>query len=380
MQATANTTPAPGSVASGPASAEDAAPATPDSTVVAPGSMTAGKLAELLGGELLGSAEVPISGIGAIDHARPGDLTFIRSMKYAQMWDRSKASVAILVREISPPRSVAEGRAIIVVADADVAQLKILSALAPAPTPASPGIDPSAKVDPSALIDPSAHIGPMCVVGPRAKVGARTDLVSGVHVGEEATVGQDTVIGPGSAIMDRCVIGNHCRVAGCVVIGADGFGYTLQSHPSGRGKYLVHFPHIGNVVIGDHVDIGANTCIDRAKFGSTSIGSGTKIDNLVQIGHNCRIGRSCVICGQVGLSGSVTLGDGVQLAGRVGVADNIHIGAMARVGASAGVMSDIPGGQSWLGAPAMPAKEAVRNMALFRRLSQVLKKVKLDGP
>ena len=119
--------------------------------------------------------------------------------------------------------------------------------------------------------------------------------------------------------------------------------------------------------------------IDRAKFGSTSIGSGTKIDNLVQIGHNCRIGRSCIICGQVGLSGSVTLGDGVQLAGRVGVTDNIHIGAMARVGASAGVMNDIPSGQTWLGAPAMPVKEAARNMALFRRLSQIMKKVKVDG-
>jgi len=342
--------------------------------------MTAGKLAALLGGELVGTADVAITGIGAIDQARPGDLTFIRSPKFAQMWDKSKASVAIVVREVGPPRAVAEGRAVIMVSDADVAQLTILSALAPAATAVTPGVDSTAKVDPSASIDPTARVGPMCVVGPRAKIGARSNLVSGVYVGEDATLGQDSEVGPGSSVLDRCVVGNNCHIAGCVVIGAEGFGYTMQAHPSGRGKFLVHIPHIGNVTIGDHVDIGANTCIDRAKFGSTSIGSGTKIDNLVQIGHNCRIGRSCIICGQVGLSGSVTLGDGVQLAGRVGVTDNIHIGAMARVGASAGVMNDIPAGQTWLGAPAMPVKEAARNMALFRRLSQIMKKVKLDGP
>jgi len=379
MQATATN-----STSSATPGALDAAPITgappSDAPLASGGAMTAGKLAELLKGELLGSADVAITGISAIDQSRPGDLTFIRSPKYAQMWDRSKASVAIVVREVGPPKSVAEGRALILVADADLAQLTILSALAPAKAATTPGIDPTAKVDPTATIDPTARIGPMCVVGARAKIGARTHLVSGVHVGEDATIGQDTEIGPGSSIMARCVVGNDCHIAGCVVIGAEGFGYTMQPHASGRGKYLVHIPHIGNVTIGDHVDIGANTCIDRAKFGSTSIGSGTKIDNLVQIGHNCRIGRSCIICGQVGLSGSVTLGDGVQLAGRVGVTDNIHIGAMARVGASAGVMNDIPSGQTWLGAPAMPVKEAARNMALFRRLSTIMKKVKLDGP
>ncbi|MFO0785137.1 MAG: UDP-3-O-(3-hydroxymyristoyl)glucosamine N-acyltransferase [Phycisphaerales bacterium] len=341
--------------------------------------MNAGRLADILGGELLGSAEAAITGLAGIDQARPGDLTFIRTPKYAAMWDKSRASVAILVKEVKPPAIVGEGRAIVVVPDADVAQLKILSALAPTPTPVQPGIDPAAKVDPASSIDPTACIGPMCVVGKGAKIGARTHLVSGVYVGAEASIGNDTVIGPGTAIHDRCVVGNNCRLASGVVLGADGFGYTMQNHPSGKGKYLVHLPHIGNVTVGDHVDIGANTCIDRAKFGSTTVGSGTKIDNLVQIGHNCRIGRSCVICGQVGLSGSVTLGDGVQLAGRVGVADNIQIGAMARIGASSGVMNDVPAGETWLGSPAMPAKEAARNYALFRRLSQVLKKVKLDG-
>jgi UDP-3-O-[3-hydroxymyristoyl] glucosamine N-acyltransferase len=338
--------------------------------------MTSGSLAALLGGELVGSADIAVHGVAGIDHASSGDVTFIRSAKYAALWAKSHASVAVLVRGVDVPPT-GEGRAIVIVTNADDAQLKILSALAPAKAAPARGVDPTAKVDPTASIDPAASIGPMCTVGPGAKIGARSVLVHGVYVGAEASVGTDTVFGPSVSLLDRCVIGNHCNVAASVVIGADGFGYTMQPHPSGRGRYLVHIPHLGNVVIGDHVDIGSGTCIDRAKFGSTSIGSGTKIDNLVQIGHNCRIGQSCIICGQVGLSGSVTLGNGVMLAGKVGVADNITIGNMARVGANGGVMNDIPAGETWLGAPAMPAKEAARNLALFRRLSSVLKKLKI---
>lgn len=341
-----------------------------------PAGMTSGSLAALLGAELVGSPEVPVRGVGAIDHAAPGDVTFIRSGKYAALWDKSKASVAVLVRGVELP-TTGEGRAILIVANADEAQLKILSAMAPAAHTPAPGIDPTAKVDPSASVDPTASIGPMCTVGPGATIGARSVLVHGVYIGAGASVGSDTVLGPSVSLLDRCVIGNNCNVAASVVIGAAGFGYTMQPHPTGRGKYLVHIPHLGNVVIGDHVDIGSGTCIDRAKFGSTTIGSGTKIDNLVQIGHNCRIGLSCIICGQVGLSGSVTLGNGVMLAGKVGVADNITIGSMVRVGANAGVMNDIPANETWLGAPAMPAKEAARNLALFRRLSAVLKKLKI---
>jgi UDP-3-O-[3-hydroxymyristoyl] glucosamine N-acyltransferase len=343
-----------------------------------PALMTAGELAALLSGELRGNAAAPISGLAPIDRAHPGDLTFIRSPKYAAMWERSKATVAVMARDVAPPANIGEGRALIGVVDADAAQFLILSRLAPPPAAPTPGIDPTARVDPNASIDPSAHVGPYCVIEAGARIGARTDLVCSAYIGADASIGIDCSIGPNVSVLSACQIGNHCVISAGAVIGADGFGYSLQSHPSGRGKFLVHIPHIGNVVLGDHVDVGAGSCIDRAKFGSTFIGSGTKIDNLVQIGHNCRIGKSCVLCGHVGLSGSVTLGDGVQLAGKVGVADNISIGSMARVGANSGVMNDIPPGQTWLGLPAMPAKEAARSMALFRRLSSILKKVKLD--
>lgn len=338
--------------------------------------MTSGKLAEILKGELLGSPDVAITGISAIDQSRPGDLTFIRNTKFAQMWERSKASVAIVVQEVGPPKSVAEGRAIILVADADVAQLAILTALAP-PTPEpKPGVDPTAKVDPSASIDPTARVGPMCVVGARAKIGARSNLVSGVHIGEDATVGTDTEIGPGSSILDRCVVGNNCHLAGCVVIGAEGFGYTLQAHPSGRGKYLVHFPHIGNVNIGDHVDIGANTCIDRAKFGSTSIGSGTKIDNLVQIAHNVVVGEHNILVAQVGIAGSTTLGRYVMVGGQAGLADHLQIGDQVMIAAKSGVTRSLEPNQIVSGAPVMAHATFLKAQAVIPQLPELRNRVR----
>jgi len=174
------------------------------------------------------------------------------------------------------------------------------------------------------------------------------------------------------AIGQRCHIGRDCLLHAGVVIGADGFGFAADD--SGRG--IAKVPHIGNVTIGDHVEIGANTCIDRAKFGSTSIGDGTKIDNLVQIAHNCRIGKCCLICGQSGLSGSVTLGDGVILAGNVGVADNLTLGAGARVGGRSSVNNDIPPGETWLGTPAQPIREAGMNMAVYRDLARHIRELR----
>jgi len=157
-----------------------------------------------------------------------------------------------------------------------------------------------------------------------------------------------------------------------VVIGADGFGYR----PSVDGRSLVKIPHIGNVVIGDGVEIGANSTIDRGKFGSTRIGDGTKIDNLVMIGHNCEIGRSCILCAFVGLSGSVVLGDGVTLAGAAGVADNCQIGDGATLGGGAGVIGNVPPGVTWTGMPARDARKYMRNIAALDRLPEILKKLK----
>jgi UDP-3-O-[3-hydroxymyristoyl] glucosamine N-acyltransferase len=250
--------------------------------------------------------------------------------------------------------------------------IPMLEAFAPAPPAPAPGIHTSATIDPGARIDPAASIGPLCVVGERAIIGPRAVLMNSVSIGAGVSIGEGTNLHPGVVVESRCSIGKSCIIHGCAVIGADGFGYR----PTGRGRSVTKVPHVGDVRVGDHVEIGAGTCIDRAKFGSTTIGSGTKIDNLVQIAHNCRIGRDCIICGLCGLSGSVTLGDGVILAGQVGIADGITIGTGARVGARSGVNEDIPAGESWLGAPAMPMRDAARNYAVMRDIATHIRELR----
>jgi UDP-3-O-[3-hydroxymyristoyl] glucosamine N-acyltransferase len=223
-------------------------------------------------------------------------------------------------------------------------------------------------VDPSATVSAEALIGPGCVVGAHAAIDAGAVLIGQCWVGSEARVGQKTVLHPGVRLLDRCRVGSHCIIHANVVIGADGFGF----HPSPDGRGLMKVPHVGDVVIDDHVEIGANSCIDRAKFGSTSIGAGTKIDNLVQIGHNTRIGRACIICGQAGLSGSVTVGDGVMIGGGVGIADNLTIGSGAKIGARSGVGGNIAAGESYFGYPAEPASQWRRNYSAYRALGRML--------
>ncbi len=252
------------------------------------------------------------------------------------------------------------------VPDADLALIKILSLFAPRTPAPPPGIHPTAYVDPSARVAATASIGPHCVISAGATVAEHAVLMAHDFVGENASVGPGTRLHPGVRILERCTVGGSCTLYPGVVIGADGFGY--RPDPSGDG--LVKVPHIGDVVVEDHVEIGANSCIDRAKFSSTIIGAGTKIDNLVQIAHNCLVGRCCVLCGGTMLAGSVTLGDGVVLGGQVGVADNVTIGAGSRVGAKAGVNNDIPGGADYMGHPAGPASEWRRTFAKLRLMGR----------
>jgi UDP-3-O-[3-hydroxymyristoyl] glucosamine N-acyltransferase len=194
--------------------------------------------------------------------------------------------------------------------------------------------------------------------------------MASVTIGAAAAVGRGTVLHPGVVMGERCRVGAGCILHGGVIIGADGFGYR----PSERGPVKV--PHIGNVEIGNAVEIGANSCIDRAKFGSTTIGDGTKIDNLVQIAHNCRIGRGCLICGVTGMAGSVTLGDGVIVGGHVGIADNLTIGDRAVIAAKSGVICNVPAGETWWGFPAAPARSAARCYAIHRDLPNLIKRVR----
>lgn len=326
---------------------------------------TTGEIAEHVGAELDGPSELLIHGFDQIERAVPGSMTFIRSPRFADLWKESRASAALVTRGVSIASHDASRRALLYVDDADLALAKVMRLVENERPAGAIGIDPRACVDPEAEIDAQAWIGPHCTVSAGARIERGARLVSGVFVGAGSTIGRDSTLMPGVVVMHGCSVGARCILHANCVIGADGFGYV----PGESG--LVKIPHPGGVQIHDDVEIGACTAIDRAKLGDTIVGQGTKIDNHVQVGHGCRIGRHCVICGSTGIAGSVVIGDGVQIGGGVGIADNLHIGDRVRIAASAGVINDIPAGETWLGTPAGPAREQMGNYAAFRRLGEL---------
>lgn len=330
-----------------------------------PVSLRVGELAELVNAEVAGSREVEITHMDVLDRAGPGALSFIRSKRFARQWPTSRASAALVTRgiEIERPAENA-GRALLIVADADLALVQVLERFAPAPAARAPGVHPSAHVDPTATVGAGASVGPGCLVEAGASIGEGSVLIHNVHVGRDARIGRACTLHSNVCVLDGCIVGDGCILHSCVVVGTDGFGY--RPDPQGRG--VVKIPHIGNVEIGAGVEIGANSCVDRAKFGSTIIGAGTKFDNLVHIAHGVRVGRGCLFAAQVGVAGSATIGDGVQIGGQVGVAEGLSVGRMARVGGQSGIMRDVPDGETWMGYPAVPMWEFLRHSPALKRL------------
>lgn len=326
-------------------------------------SYTAKELSELLDGNLIGDSVHTIDGPEQIEMANSNHITFIGDQKYIPLWQTSKASVAVIDKklELNDP---GENRAFIEVSNADLAMAQLLELFLPEGVELEPGIHPSAFVHEKALIGKNVTIGPNAFIGKGASIGDNSVIFPNVSVLDDAVIGPNCQIRSGSVISERCTLGAYCLIQSNVNIGSDGFGY--RPSPDGRG--IVKIAHIGNVVIGNHVEIGSSSCIDRGKFSSTIIGDGTKIDNLVQIGHNCKIGRSCMIAGCCGISGSVTMGDGVIMAGQVAVKDHVTIGNGVTVGGKSGIINDIPDGQTILGFPAVPAKETLKQWAILKRM------------
>jgi UDP-3-O-[3-hydroxymyristoyl] glucosamine N-acyltransferase len=324
---------------------------------------------QAVGGKLSGNPAIEITGVEEISKAVKTQLTFIGQKKYIKIWNRSGASAAIINHglDVEP----GQDRALVRVADADLALAQVLHLFAPEPARCKAGIHPTAVVDETAIIGAGAAIGAGCYIGPGVVIGRGTTLYPNVTVLDDTLIGSQTVVWSGTVIRDRCLIGNHCIIHPNVTIGADGFGY--RPSPDGRG--LVKIPHIGTVEIGNGVEIGPGSCVDRGKFSATSIGDGTKIDNLVQIGHNCTLGRSCVIAGQAGLAGSVTLGDGVVMGGRSLIKDHVTVGAGARIGGSAGVVSDVAAGKTVLGLPADDHRQTLRIWAAQKHLPDLVKQL-----
>jgi UDP-3-O-[3-hydroxymyristoyl] glucosamine N-acyltransferase len=326
-------------------------------------SFTAAEIAGKLNGEVLGDAQIVLHGFAPADRAQAGDLTFAENEDYFARAEQSAAAAIIADQRFSSAKKV-----LIRVSNARIAFARAMALFFPERAYA-PGIHPNAVVAASARVDPSAHIGPFCVVGERVQIGARAVLQGGNFVGDDSKLGDETNLFPNVTIYPRSEIGARVRIHAGSAIGADGFGYVQDN---GIHRKV---PQIGNVVIGDDVEIGANVTIDRGALGSTVIGAGTKIDNLVQIAHNVEIGAHCILVGQAGIAGSTKLGNYVVLAGQVGVAGHLKIGNQVIVAAQSGVMNHIPDGEKWLGSPAQPDRDAKRQMIAQRHLPELLKRV-----
>jgi UDP-3-O-[3-hydroxymyristoyl] glucosamine N-acyltransferase len=328
-------------------------------------SITAAELAERLGGALAGDPACVVRDVATLELAGPESLSWVGNADLMPRLAASKAGVALIPSGCDAP----PGRTTIRVSDPDLAVCEALRALAP-PTPRIPqGIDPTARVAADAVVE-SACIGPQVYVGEQSVIGPGTQLHPGVYVGPHCRIGRECVLWPNVVVREYTTIGDRVVIHPSATLGADGFGY----HQRG-GKY-VKIPQIGRVVIEDDVEIGAGTCIDRARSGVTHIGRGTKIDNLVQIGHNVQIGEDCIVVSQCGISGSTTLGSHVVLAGQVGLIDHLRIGDNVVVAAKSGVAEDVPAGKVYRGIPAVENSAFARQAVGIRRLPKMIEQLR----
>ena len=318
----------------------------------------------ILEGELIGSTDKNIEGPEQLEKAQENHITFIGNSKYAKLWADAKACVAIVDKKVKV--DTVEGKAIILVKNADLAMAKVLELF----DPGYPVLDE--EIHPRAFIHETAKIGQGCKIGANTYVGKNVVLGNGVVLYPNSTILDDTTIGDGTILWPGAVIRERCEIgAGCIFhinssIGADGFGFR----PREDGMGLAKIPQIGNVIIGNGVEIGANSSVDRGKFSSTIIGDGCKIDNMVQIGHNSVMGRSCIMAGASGLAGSVTLGDGVIIGGSASIKDHVTINSGATVGAGSGVIADVKAGTTVLGYPAQEARQMLKQWVAMRKLAR----------
>ena len=332
-------------------------------------SFTLAELATLTGAESVeGACAGPVTGVAALAEATSADLSFLGNAKYADAVAASRAG-AILV-PVAFAGKPAAGQAFLRVANPSYALALFCGVLEARLWPRPPaGIHATAVVAASAKVDASAHVGPLCVIGEGAVVASGAVLEARCYVGAHASVGADCWLKPGVVVGDYCVLGARCRIQSGAVIGSDGFGYEPVNGEIRR------IPQIGNVVLEDDVEVGANSTLDRARFSQTVVGRGTKIDNLVQIAHNVRIGRQCLITAQVGIAGSTTLGDHCVLGGQSGVAGHLTLGDRVKLGAQTGLFEDVPADGFMNGTPAVPFGLERRLVVLSRRLPDLFKKV-----
>jgi UDP-3-O-[3-hydroxymyristoyl] glucosamine N-acyltransferase len=315
-----------------------------------------------------GTTTETIRGIAALAGAQPGDLSFLGNPKYKAQVGSSRASVILVPKDFAGEPAAAQVFLLVENPSAALAAVcvRVEQVLWPRPIP---GVHPSAVVAPTARIAASATIGPLCVIEAEAVIGEGSHLQAQVFLGRAATVGNGCWLQPGCRVTAECHLGDRVRLHPGVVIGSDGFGYEFV-----RGRHE-KVPQVGTVVIGNDVEIGANSTVDRARFGRTEIGEGTKLDNLVQVGHNVSIGRHCILCGQVGVSGSATIEDYVVLGGQVGVGGHLAIGKGAKAAGGTVITAPVDGGAFIKGPAALPYMLEQRILVLRKRLPELFQRV-----
>lgn len=316
-------------------------------------------VAQIVGGVVIGDGSTEITGVAGIREAREGELTFLANPRYEPYLQQTRASAVIVAED---HRDL--GKPLIQNPHPYLAFLKAVRFFQGEEARPEPGIHTSAVIAPEACVDATASIGAHVVIEAGATVGPLVWIGPGCYVGANASIGPETRLHPNVTLREDCVLGSRVIVHPGAVIGSDGFGFVRD------GEIYRKLPQVGNVVVEDDVELGACVTIDRATMGTTRIGQGSKIDNLVQIAHNVRIGRGCIIAGHCGISGSVTLGDFVMLGGRVGIADHLTIGDRVQVAASSGLMYDIPAGERWAGMPAQPMRDFFRELSAIRNFTK----------
>ena len=328
-------------------------------------SLTVQQLADLVHGTVHGDGAVAIRAARPLTTAQPGDITFVEDDRRAGQLSQTRASAAVV-----PLSAPLDGIPLIRVADPLAAFVTIVRHMRGEAVEQPHGIDPRAFVHKSATVGEGASIFPFASVGEGAVIGARCRIHAGAVVGRRCKLADDVTLHPHVVLYDDTVVGHRVIIHANSVIGADGFGYRLH-----EGKH-VKVPQLGHVEIGDDVEIGACTTIDRGTFQATRVGSGTKLDNLVMVAHNCQVGRHNLFVSQMGIAGSSSTGDYVVIAGQVGVVDHVHIGDRVLVGGQAAVTKDVPAGQRTLGAPATPERDQKRILMTLERLPEMRKELR----
>ncbi|NJR43659.1 MAG: UDP-3-O-(3-hydroxymyristoyl)glucosamine N-acyltransferase [Akkermansiaceae bacterium] len=331
--------------------------------------LTLSELAKWIDGNIVrGELDLPLAGMAALDRAGPQDVSFLGNEKYYHQFLETKAAAVIVPRNVTtgPP-----GTALIAVENPSLSFAVVVRHFAAATRKFIPGIHPHAFVDPSAVINSeTVRVAAGAVISAGAKVGDGSDIGPNSVILEDVVIGKNCIIMANASIRERCILGDRVVLQPGVVIGSDGYGYEFS-----EGRH-VKIDQVGIVEIHDDVEIGANTTVDRARFGKTIIGEGTKIDNLVQIGHNCEIGKHCLIVAHTGISGSSKLLDYVTIGGQAGVAGHVTIGEKAMIAARSGVTTNLPGNIIYAGKPAVPIKEEMKSQAHVRRLPKLIERVK----